>query len=613
MPTRRSPQRADVLFTALLVVLAATGFRLWALRGTWLFYDDLFLVQQALASSLDASYLVEPYNGHLMPGGRLLIWLNTRSDPWGYTLPVLEMGFFLLLLGLGYLRLLLRLFGARWAVLAPLVLGLLSPILIPASIWWAAAVNQLPMLAATMFATSYVVDHLRDGRRRSLVLSTLWLVLGLLFVERTLLALLVIWPLALCYFTTGTFPERLRQLWTRHRALVLTHGVLVATYLALYLPFAANFNAASITERPLFGVLSAMVGTAYAAGFWGGPLAWHVSDVTQSEADPNQLLLLLGWAVLAGLVVLTVRTRERALRAWLLPAAALLANAGLIAVSRAIYFGPEIALDYRFQSEAALTTALALALAFIPVRDAPESSAPRSGATAPATAPGVAAICVVFVVLATISTARYPLRNLDETSPRRYLETVADSAERQPGSQFLDLTVPPWIWAPLAYPTNTYSHVFAPLTDRMDIREVTTDDTWLVAPDGRFQRVELTPVRHEQHAPSPTTGCVGQVTSTRQAWPLDGPVVGFGWFLEVTYDADAPTTLTVEVAGLGYDIEVGAGSHTLLMPAAGDEYDSVTLSVADTEADVCLRGLRVGTLNDAASATPDQVTSPAGS
>jgi hypothetical protein len=615
---RRSPVRSNVVFTGLVVVLAATGFRLWSMRGTWFFYDDLFFVQDALREPLSASYLTEPYNGHLMPAGKLLIWLNAHADPWGYALPAIEMTVLTLLVGLGFLRLLVALFGARWGILAPLVLTLFSPIMIPATLWWAAAVNQLPMLVATFFGAAAFVDHLRSGRRRPLVTSTLWLVVGLLFVERTLLALPLLWLIALLYFAAGPFPDRCLRLWRERRALVVSHAVLVGGYLAAYVPFGANFDATSITSRPLFDVLENLVGTAYASGFWGGPLTWRVSDVTQSEAHPSQVALMVGWALLVGLVVASARTRVRALRAWLLPLFVLAANAALIAISRAIYFGPEIALDYRFQTEAAFTTALALALAFLPVTDAVESSAPRPHVAPHLTPRGIPLACIGFLVLTTLSTARYPLRNPGTTSPRTYLQGVAASAAAAPGTQLLDLTVPSWVWAPLAYPTNSYSYMFEPVADDLDIRDVTTDDASLVAADGRFVPIELAPVRRQLDTPDPATGCTGRITTARRLYRLDGPVVGFGWVLEIGYRTPAGATLHVEVADLTYDVELEPGTHDLLMSAPGDLYDDVVLSLhQDAVADeVCLLGLTVGSINDAANApavVEEQPAAPSGS
>ncbi len=382
-PRRRTPAQIEAVALGLVLVVAATGFRVWAAQGTWWFYDDFYFIQRAVTHDPTPGFLLTPYNGHLMPAGVLLTWVNTQLAPMSFGVASTELIVLFAVSGLAMLRLLVRLFGARRAVLLPLLLYLFSPILLPATTWWAAGVNQLPMLVAELLALDAFVDYLRRPTRRALALNLLWLVVGLLFVERTLLVFGVMWLVAMMYFTTGTLPDRARDLWRRHRPALVAHAVLAGGYLACYVPWALDFNARTLIRRPFFEVVQDMVVTAFSSGFVGGPVTWQVSRVTQSEAHPPQLVLLLGWAVLLVLVVASATTRTRGLRAWLLPAYALAANIALISVSRAIYFGPEIALDYRFQTEAAVLGALAVGFAFLPVIGAREAQArPRSLPTA---------------------------------------------------------------------------------------------------------------------------------------------------------------------------------------------------------------------------------------
>jgi hypothetical protein len=576
-----------------LVVLAATGFRVWGLHGAWFFFDDFYFMQLALSHDLTPSYLFEPYNGHLMPASTLLCWINARLDPLNFALPATEMVVLFAGVGLGTLRLLVRLFGPRRAILVPLVTFLFSPALLPASTWWAAGVNQLPMLLATVMGLDAFVEHLQGRSRGSLVRSLLWVALGLAFVERSALAFLLFWLVALMYFCAGTLPERCTWLWQHHRAAVVSHALFLVAYLAVYVPWALNFDARTVTHRPLFGVVRDMVATAFASGAVGGPLSWRVSDVTQNEAHPNQGVLLLGWTVLGVLVVASARTRRRGLRAWLLPASLLLANAGLVATSRAIYFGPQIALDYRFQTEAALALALAVGLAFLPVVGARECSEPVPSAWAVDRPSTAVVACVTFVVLATVSTHRFPLRNLTVTSPRAYYDHVEGSAKAHPDTQLMDLPTPAWLWAPLAFPTNTYSHMFLPIDHGLRIREVTTDDASVVDDRGEFRPLAFDPVRHQVSR----TGrrCFGHTWPGTSRWRLDGPVIGIGWFLRIGYDAPVETGATVTVSGQDTRVRLREGSHVVLMPAIG-AYDSVDLETAAASEPVCLRSLEVGTV-----------------
>lgn len=597
---RRAPRPGPVLLAGLALIGVATGFRVWAIREAWFFFDDFYFIQEALRHRLTPAYLVEPYNGHLMPASTLLSWVNARLDPWSFALPATEMMVLFALAGVGALRMLITLFGPRRAVLVPLGLFLFSPILLPATLWWAAGVNQLPMLVAIGFGLHSFARHLQEHRTVDLLLSLAWLLGGLAFVERTMIALPIFWMVALLYFTSGTVPERFVDLWHQYRTAVVAHAVLLTAYLAAYVPWAMNFDATSITERPLFGVLGNLGGIAFPTGLVGGPLSWQVSDVTQSEANPPQAVLLLGWAVVGLLVLASARTRRRGLRAWLIPAGVLLANAGLIATSRAIFFGAGIALDYRFQTEVALATALALGLAFLPVVGARESSEPVPASWAVDTRGTVAVAGAVFLALALVSTARFPLRNLTTTSPRAYLEAVQASTRDHPGSQLLNQPTPAWFWAPLAYPTNTYRYQFLPIADRLDIRSETTDAAFRVDDRGRFVPLVFSQVR--QQAAASTGDCFGRLDGSSGAdsgtWRLDGPVIGFGWFLRLSYDASAATTVTITLGDVETTTQLEAGRHHLLAPATGS-YEAVRLTVPADAPRVCLQHLAIGTVDGA--------------
>lgn len=597
-PQARPPGRRVVL-AGLLLVLVGTAFRWWQVQGTWFFYDDLYFVQRAVEEPLSWSYLVEPYNGHLMPAGALLTWVNARIDPMAYGWPAAEIVFFFAVAGLGMLRLLVRLFGARWAVLVPLVAFLFSPILIPATIWWAAAVNQGPMLIAIIFALTSFVAYLRDPRWPALAATFAWMTVGLLFVERTLVGFPMLWLVALLYFTAGSLPQRLGELWRRYRPAVIAQLVAVAVYLALYVPFALNFDAGSVRSRPLFGVLRDLAGVAFPVGVSGGPLDWRVSGVTQSEAHPSQLLLVLSWVVLGTIVLASAMTRRQGLRAWLIPLASLLANVALISVSRAIYFGSEIALDYRFQTESALTVALALGLAFLPVPGARQSAEPRPDATWSITTPSwVVVSAAVFLATSAASTASYPLRDLGATSPEAYYRNVEAGLRADPDVELLNRTTPEWLWAPLAYPTNTYLHMFRMVTPDVPATSTVTDGGTIVDQTGRFRSILFEPARAQLENVD-RDGCFGQATDTTSRWRLDGPVLGPDWYLRLRYDAPVATDATISVGDREVDVHLEAGEHTLVTAGPGS-YEIVDVQLEDDAPEVCLQRIEIGSVSPGA-------------
>ncbi|KQW53271.1 hypothetical protein ASC77_02985 [Nocardioides sp. Root1257] len=588
------------MLAAALLVVAATVFRGWQLQGVWFFYDDLYFIQRAVETPLTAAYLVEPYNGHLMPAGHLLTWVNAAIDPTEFAWPAAEILLGFLVYGAVTARLFLRLFGRSWPTLVPLTVALFTPFLLPATMWWAAAVNQVPMLIALVLATTAWVEYLRAPRVRQLVATLAWLALGLLFVERTLLGLPMLWLLALLYFTSGPLPVRLRELVSRYWRAMVAQGAFVGAYLVVYVAWAANFDARSVTNRPLFGVLHDLVGTAFGSAATGGPLRWHVSEVTQSETDPTQVMLALSWLVVLVVMVSSALTRRRGLRAWLIPLTTLLANVALVSISRAIYFGDEIALDLRFQTESALTWPLAIGLAFLPLLGARESSEPREEAPwTPTSRSWVLVGCLAFVALATVSTARYPLRNLTTTSPERYFSNLDAALAEQPDRPLLNRTVPTWLWAPLAYPTNDYEHMFAMLGRELDLRDIATDEVWVVDDTGNLRVADLDVTRRQARGPG-DDGCFGHAGAGRSTWLLDGPVIGPAWYVRLRYTSPADTDAVITVADRDNKISLAAGSHEVLLPGpAADAYNGISLTLPLGAEDVCLRDLAVGEITPA--------------
>ena len=580
----------------LALIAVGVAFRAWFLTDSWFFFDDFHFIQQAARHDLSVGYLLTPYNGHLMPAGMLLTWVNTTTAGLDFAPPAVELLVMYAVASLGMLRLLCTLFGVRRAVLGPLAFFLVSPILIPATTWWAAGINYLPVLVAITWGLEAHVRFLRSPSRATLAQTVAWVVLGLLFAELTLLIYLFLIHLTLSYFTTGTLSERVRQVGARYRGALIAHTVLVVGYLSLYVPHAMNFEAGQIAQRPLFDVAVSMVAVAFATAVIGGPGRWQQMDLTQSAADPTELVQLASWIVLGLLVHASVTTRDRAGRAWLLPAAVLAASVALVSVSRAIYFGPEIALDYRFQTAAAPAMALALGLAFLPVRGARDPVVRRGDHWLVDQRRRGAAVLALVAGFAVVSTGRYPLLHLTTESPRAYFDRLEQTAQALPDhARLIDLTVPRWLWRGLEDDTNRYSAMFAVLGDAVPpAQEVVTDDAWLVEDDGGIAPAVMDVVRRDT-LPVPGA-CPHPVGMTGSHIRLDGPVLGWVWFVRIDYTTAYDGLVEVRMGDTVVEAPVHAGSHSVLLPGAGD-YDRVTVSAGDgTQPGLCVHGLQVGTL-----------------
>jgi len=133
-----------VVLAGVGLVVAGTLARTVLLGRTWFYLDDFALITQANDHPLAWHRLTEPYFGHLMPGGRLLADLVVAGGPFHYGTALAELVALYAACGLATLHLLVTLFGPRKGVLVPLAYFLASPLLIPATAWWAAGINHLP-------------------------------------------------------------------------------------------------------------------------------------------------------------------------------------------------------------------------------------------------------------------------------------------------------------------------------------------------------------------------------------------------------------------------------------------------------------------------------------
>ena len=168
------------------MIAAQLGFRGWLLSHAWFQQDDFIFWQRALSSDLDLEYLFTGHVGHFMPAGFLLGWFNNQIDPVLFALPASEMLAMQAMAGIACLMLLVHMFGPRWGILPPLAIFLFSPISLPAATWWAAGINQLPLLIVFFAGLHTHVSYLRTRRMRYAWWTMAWTAIGLLFTEKTL-------------------------------------------------------------------------------------------------------------------------------------------------------------------------------------------------------------------------------------------------------------------------------------------------------------------------------------------------------------------------------------------------------------------------------------------
>ncbi|MBL6278811.1 hypothetical protein JMF97_21870 [Micromonospora fiedleri] len=382
----------DRIATAALVMIAVSV--LWraqvASRG-FLAVDDYVLITQAAESRLTVEHLFALYNNHLMPGGRLLIWLVTEYVGLAYWPYVLLMAIGQAILGVTFFRLLRRMLRPSALLLLPLGLLLFSPLTLEATTWWAVGVNMLPMQIAMVLAVSAQVGYVQTRRRRHLVALALALLLGLMFFEKSILIVPLVFLLtAACYADGGP----VRAIWTTIRRwwpswLMLT--VLSLAFAAAYLSRSESSLRRPESAGEVFSFLAQILGSTVIPGLVGGPWQWLGAGDGAPVAAPPQLGTWVGWTIVAVVVTATVRQRRRAGRAWLLLAAYLLMVAGMLAATRLGSAFSGVAGGHpRYVSDVVVVAAICLGVAVVGLARTTGTALPPAAAQPP-TAPTVPA------------------------------------------------------------------------------------------------------------------------------------------------------------------------------------------------------------------------------
>ncbi len=619
--------RRHLVLCGVGLVVLQLAFRGWALAGSWFYFDDIAFMSRAMNQPLDSTYLLESYGGHLMPGGFLTVWLLTKVAvyswaPWAAVLLVLQA-----LAGFGMLRLLVSLFGRHPLVLALLAGYLAYVFTLSAGIWFAAGINQLPMQVALVFGLHAHVEYLRHRRVSSLVWAIAWTVVGLLFYEKTLLLLGIYAIVAFGWFCTGGSTERLTHLWDHYRPAVLAHGALGVGYLALYVHYGLDFSPGNANTQPWSPIAYSLVGTTLLPGLVGGPLHWQPLSVGAFGA-PSQAVVLVSWVAFAALVVHAQRTRTKSRRAWSLLAFTAVCNVALLASARANVVGPDIAREYRYQTESAALFVIGVGLAFLPLLGAtevnelrepeeadepeepesPESPEGPEGPEGPETPeePGtpagqgraepdsprlVAVITMAVVLAAMVSSTRYVDLWQDRNGTEDYfanVERALTTADDQP-VPLVDIGVPQTLLWAYRYPENAYSHVFRNLSGRTSYPRASMDRLYMFDDLGRLAAVNVPPTRTQLGG----EGCGFPLEKQTTTIPLNGPVIGGGWWLRISYGSSRDVDAHLTVGEESYDLTLPEGLHNLFVQAAGD-FDSVTFSDYPARTGLCVTALTLG-------------------
>jgi hypothetical protein len=579
-----------------LLVLQAV-WRAWIAFQGYFTGDDFVFTYNAATAGFDLDYLLREHAGHLMPGAFAVASLLDLVSPLNYPLVVVVDLLVQGAAGWCMYRLLVLLFGARKAVLLPLAFFLFTPLTLDAFLWWAAALNHLPLQLGMVFGVFAHVKYLREARLRWLLAAIGSLLLTLSFFEKAVLIPPYLFVLTVLYFSEGRALSRVIGTLRKHWAAWLGYGVICAAYIALYLS-RVTFAFDSSPDAPSVAQLTGrVVGTTFVPGLFGGPWQWLPIGSSGGAAEPPEWAKWLSWELLIVLFAGTVLIRRGALRAWALLGAYVAVDIGLLAVGRLAWIGPIIGQAYRYVADAAVPATITLSLALLPLlgERRPLTHAGEAAQKALQRRRWLPVLAGALAANAFLLSATYTTQSYSELWNRNPARAFVDNARRTmaeapPGTVLLDETVPPGVLNGLFNPHNGSSLLFAPLTDRPPFGR-STDVLWVFNPQG-----ELVPgmVGGTDSKPGQLVNCGYAVTDAGMTRiPLDASVYDWPWTVHIAYLAGARTPATIELGDAQQRVQLKKGLNDvyLQLPGGGS---SVWIGGLADGAGVCVDKVTVG-------------------
>jgi hypothetical protein len=583
----RDPARAAAMG---LIVVAVVIRLVVALQG-FLAVDDFVLHGQAAASALTPGYAFRPFNDHVMPGVRVIIWAFERVfglDYWPYAV-VFALGE--LVIGVLFYRLLRMMVGPGWRLLIPLAVLMFNPLTFESTSFVIVALNMLPMQMATILALGAMYKYTRTRHWRHLISLGAAVVFGLLFFEKSLLIAPLLFVATACIFVQGDLWRSLRRTVTRFWPVWLELFVICGSYIAVYLAESPSSSVRNPGGAGAVMIFLRQVGQTVATSLVGGPWTWLNTGDSAPAAAPPMIASVVAVVVVLAFIVVTMLRRRRAGRAWLMAVLYVLLAGALIGATRlnGIAAGAE-GMVPKYVADAAPVLALALALALYGMNGEPANR------VRPLTIPRQLTPLIVLAALIIGAGTAYSLYGFAHRwsvkAGRDYVQTAeADLAKAPPGTVFFDEAVPAEVVVPLFYPDNLESHVFSPLKHPPAF----VDETSKLSIFDNGGHVRDAYVAGPKIVPPTEKYCGYKVTGTKPvSMPMDNPIYVWPWAVRIAYVASGETTATLRLGNTTHQFPVHYGPNLYFfhMTAGGNTFQ---LSVADPKVVVCTFDIAIGT------------------
>jgi hypothetical protein len=543
---------------ALLVALVPFLVHAWVALHGYFGQDDFIITYRAgSADPLDFGYLFQDYNGHIMPGFFLLAWVETAVAPLNYAvaaIPLVAMHGVALWL---FWRVLVRIAGYRWSVLAPFAVLTASPLVLVPSLWWAYAMQFLPLLVTMAAALLAHLRYLERGETRHAVQAIAWTLGGMLFFEKAaLFAGILFCVTVLRGDTVGEALVRHWRVWTAHLTVLACYAMLyfaLADSQAATNPVSADTVADFVQRAVVDTFLPGLIGGPFTATWTSPPLAVRVAAIV---------------------VTVAVIAVSRRFGPWLFLAGYLAVDLALVAVTRLSQLGPGVGADPRYVADAVPVAVLCLAFAFRGKRDHRWP---------------MVAVAVLLVVGGVSSFLRLaPAMQFREA--RDYVANARAGLAAQPHIVLYDTAVPNPVIIEWFFGDNLTSRVLAnaPEHPRFD---QPTESLYQLDDSGRPQPItELDePVRGER-GPAPDCGHLVRQEPVRI--PLTGMSYGRRVLMLGYYTGDTGDGV-IEVGDTRVPVQFKEGLHVMYVVITGT-YTHVQVSRNLDLQPLCVTDVEIG-------------------
>jgi hypothetical protein len=582
----------------LLIVVQLVWRVLIAGRG-FLAFDDFTLASSAAESAPTPSFLTAVYNNHMMPGTMLVTWLVTRAAGLAYWPYVTLLTAAQATVSIAFYRLLRRLLPARWGLLVPLAVFLFCPLTLELTSWWAVGANLLPMQLATVLAIGAQARYVRTGRPRHLLTLALSVVLGLLFYEKSLLIVPLVFLVTVCLFVRGgplrSVALAVRRYWRAWLVLLVVTGA----YLPLYLTRSNNSLHGPRSVREATTFVRQLVGTTLVPGLVGGPWRWLGTGDGAPLAVTHEVARWLSWAVLVAVVAVSIRLRTWAIRPWVLLVLYVAIDAALLTMTRlGLYFSSAAGLAPRYIGDVVVVAALCLGVALFGLVDVADEAPVRPRTWPAATWNQSAAAAALVLALTALlfsqgwSTARFgDLWSVK--AGRDYLHNAeADLAKVPPKTVFLDTALPETVQSRLTYPYNLQSRFFRPVKDGPTF-VTEAENPWMFDDTGHAHPATVAGIPNE---PGTDRYCHGYRLDKGLPVriPLTQKLYQWQWVVRIGYLSSGESFMLLRFGTTERFLQLHPGGIRQLILTLDGGGDALELTVQDPNVVTCTNDIIVG-------------------